>query len=321
MVGYYDPRTDTLFVLERVSPDQLEMVLAHELVHALQDQHVDLDSLIAALEGDNDRGTAAQAAVEGHATLAMLEWQLGRMGGAEVDVTALPDLGDRLSAVSPDALGEAAGLPALGAAPRIIREALLFPYLGGLAFVQRFWKARDGRPAPFGDDLPASTEQVLHPERFLEEPRDVPTRVRFESEPPAGWEEVHAEGLGELEIRVFFEEHLGDAERAAAGAAGWDGDAYRLLRAPDGEILVWVSVWDSGAEAEEFAAAAREAWARRYGEAAAPPSGPVAAGGRDVRVVRAAISGRPAVVVTDVPEGLGGAAAVEGMTAARAEGG
>lgn len=327
VVGYYDPRSDTLFVLEHVPAEQLEMVLAHELVHALQDQHVSLDSLIETVEGENDRGTAAQAAVEGHATLAMLEWQLGRMGGVEVDVTALPDLAERLDAVSPEALGEAAGLPALGRAPRIIREALLFPYIGGLGFVQRVWKARPGRPAPFGGDLPASTEQVMHPERFLAEPRDGPARVRFVSGPPTGWEEVYADGLGELETRIFLEEHLGAAaadsiarRRAAAGAEGWDGDRYRLLRTPSGELLVWVSVWDSEAEADEFAAVAREAWARRYGMDAPAEAGPISSGGRAVEVRRGSVSGRSAVVVTDRPVALS-RDEVEAATDARAEGG
>lgn len=319
VVGYYDPRTDTLFVLESVPREQLQAVLAHELVHALQDQHVDLDSLTTAVEGENDRRTAVQAAVEGHATLAMLEWQLGLIGQAEVDVTALPDLAETLGAVAPEALGEAAGLPALGRAPRIIREALLFPYIGGLGFVQRLWKTHEGRPAPFGPYLPLSTEQVLHPDRFLNAERDSPTRVRFASDLAPAWESLYEDGLGELEIRVFLEEHLGDPNRAAAAAAGWDGDLYRLLNAPAGEVLLWVSVWDSAAEASEFATAAREAWAHRYGVAASG-GGSIQAAGRRVEIHRAAVSGLPAVTVVDRPESLD-AEVAERAAAARTEGG
>ncbi len=92
VVGYYDPAADTLFVVERVDKSQIEPVLLHEMVHALQDQYVDLDSLMASNLEANDRGTAAQAAMEGHATFAMLEWQLAQLMGDAADLTALPGL-------------------------------------------------------------------------------------------------------------------------------------------------------------------------------------------------------------------------------------
>jgi hypothetical protein len=130
VVGYYDPGRDTLFVMEGLDPALVEPVLAHEIVHALQDQYEDLDSLMTANLEHNDRATAAQSALEGHATLAMLEWQLGRLTGGVVDLETLPSL----SSLPEDALLDAAGLemPALTSAPRLIRESLIFPYLGGL---------------------------------------------------------------------------------------------------------------------------------------------------------------------------------------------
>ena len=298
VAGFYDPRADTLFVLDHVDPDQLELVLAHELVHALQGQHVDLDSLTRALVDRNDRATAAQAAIEGHATLAMLEWQLGEWSGETIDLSELPDLGEQLAGLDLIALGEA-DLPALGRAPRIVREALVFPYVGGVAFVQRLWRERDGRPAPFGPFLPTSTEQVLHPERFLAVPRDEPTELRYASPPPEGWTEIRSDDLGELETRIFLEEWLDDAERAREAAAGWDGDRYRLLRGRGVEVLVWASVWDRDRDADEFTEAARDAFARRYGGIGARMSG------RRVLVDRREVDGRPVVLVLDAPRSLG----------------
>ncbi|MGB5302361.1 MAG: hypothetical protein WBP17_04320, partial [Gemmatimonadota bacterium] len=130
VVGYYDPARDTLYVVDRVDESQIEPVLLHEIVHALQDQYVDLDSLMKANQGANDRGTAAQAAMEGHATFAMLEWQLAAMMGGSADLTTLPGL-DALLGDDPLA---AAGIemPVLAEVPTVIRESLLFPYLGGL---------------------------------------------------------------------------------------------------------------------------------------------------------------------------------------------
>ena len=92
VVGYYDPARDTLYVMENVDPELVEPVLAHEMVHALQDQYVDLDSLMKANEHFNDRATAAQSALEGHATIAMLEWQLARLTGGAVGLESLPSL-------------------------------------------------------------------------------------------------------------------------------------------------------------------------------------------------------------------------------------
>jgi hypothetical protein len=296
VVGYYDTARDTLFVMEGLDPALVEPVLAHEIVHALQDQYEDLDSLMTANLEHNDRATAAQSALEGHATLAMLEWQLGRLTGGAVDLEALPSLSD----LPEDALLDAAGLemPALASAPRLIRESLIFPYLGGLEFVRARNRAAGGsRVAPLGDDMPVSTEQVLHPERAFGEPRDQPVRLEFASAPPADWSIVHSDGLGELETRIWLQEQLGDRERAASGAAGWDGDVYRLLDGPQGEVLVWVSAWDSEADATEFERAAREAQQARYAEDS----------DRATDIVRSMQSGVPLVVLVDRPSGLDGA--------------
>lgn len=290
VVGYYDPEADTLFVRDEVESSRVRTVLLHELVHALQDQHLDLDSLTDARAESNDAGTAARAALEGHATFVMTEWQLAEQTGRDVDLAAMPNLSGLVPASAFDSLP---GMPALSGAPRVIRESLVFPYVGGLGYVQELWRAKPDRPAPLGRYLPASTEQVIHPERLLSEPPDAPTGVRFEGA-PSPWTEVHADGLGELETRILLEERLGNGERARSAAAGWDGDRYRLLRTPEGtEALVWVTVWDDEDEAAAFLAAVREAWSGRYGSE----------DGREVRVERADREGRAAVRVLDLPAG------------------
>jgi hypothetical protein len=299
VVGYYDPRSDTLYVVEGAPPEQLEMVLVHEMVHALQGQRFDLDSLTRAVQGDNDRAAAAQAALEGHATYVMMEWLLSRQTGTPVDLAAMPDLGAQLGGLDPTVL---AGTPLLRDAPSVIRESLIFPYMSGLVFLQRFWAADPDRPLPFGDHLPESSEQVLHADRFLQ--RDRPTEILFHEEPPAGWSEVHADGLGELETRVFLEEHLGDREAASSAALGWDGDRYRLVRGPSGEVLVWVTVWDSEEDAAEFEAAARRAFERRYetdSRSGEGTGGSERRESRSLRVEGRVVEGRPAVLVVDAP--------------------
>ena len=300
VVGYYDPRSDTLYVVEGAAPEQLEMVLVHELAHALQGQLVDLDSLTRAVQSDNDRAAAAQAALEGHATYVMMEWLLSRQIGAPIDLAAMPDLGAQLGGLDPAVL---AGTPLLRDAPPVIRESLIFPYMSGLVFLQRFWAADPDRPLPFGDHLPESSEQVLHVDRFLGQ-RDRPAEIIFQEEPPSGWSEVHADGLGELETRVFLEAHLGDDEAASSAARGWDGDRYRLVRGPPGEVLVWVTIWDSEEDAVEFEAAARRAFERRYetdSRGGGVGGGSERRKSRSLRVEGRVVEGRRAVLVVDAP--------------------
>jgi hypothetical protein len=302
VVGYYDPVSDTLYVVEGAAPEQVELVLVHELVHALQDQSFDLDSLTRAVQSDNDRAAAAQAALEGHATYAMMEWLLSRQTGATVDLAAMPDLGAYLGALDPTAL---AGTPLLRDAPAIIRETLIFPYMSGLVFLQQVWAADPDRPLPFGDYLPESSEQVLHADRFVQ--RDRPAEIIYHEPLPSGWSEVHADGLGELETRVLLETHLGDREAAASAALGWDGDRYRLVRGPRGEVLVWVTVWDSEEDAAEFEAAARRAFERRYETDSRGGEGTSRSERRESRSLRVegrVVDGRRAVVVVDAASGL-----------------
>lgn len=268
IVGYYDPGTETLYVVEGVSPASVGPVLNHELVHALQDQHVDLDSLISRHQG-NDRQLAAQAAVEGQATLVMMAALLSSASGGDlIDVRQMPELGEDL--LRPALEAENSQFPVFQSAPRILRETLLFPYLHGAIFVQTLWRNSgvsleaepEALPQPFGPNLPLSTEQVLYPQaRFLDE-RDDPTDL--ELEPPGDWRTLYEDGLGELELSVFLSEHLGI--EAAALARGWDGDRYRVLESPAGErAFVLYSVWDDEDAADLFADRYRAALAARPG--------------------------------------------------------
>lgn len=254
VIGYYDPKTDRLYVLKGVAADSAAPVIAHELVHALQDQYTNLDSLVAGDLG-NDRQLAAQAAAEGEATLVMIALQTAHATGKAVNPGTLPDM-SRLLGPALEAQNDR--FPVFQRAPRIIKETLLFPYLGGAGFVQSLFRHRrgDGIPVPFRDLLPRSTEQVLHPVEDFIDARDAPTELAL-GDPGQGWRTAYSDGFGELEISIVLEQYLGDA--AAADARGWDGDRYALLDGPDGEeALAWYSVWDDGASADRFAAAYRD---------------------------------------------------------------
>jgi len=241
VAGFYEPDSTALFVMDDQPAASLQGVLIHELVHAVQDQSVNLDSLTSRELG-NDRETAAQAAIEGHATLVMLEYMTEQMRGARVDLTKLPDFGKQLR---PALEGMRGKFPALAGAPRVIQETLLFPYLEGAGFVQAMWSREEGRPPPFGDHLPQSTEQVL--ERSEE---DAPTELVV-SVPP-GARVVHEDVLGELEVGILLDARAGEGT-GKEGAVGWDGDRYVLFRTAEGaRALAWFSVWDDAAARDRF---------------------------------------------------------------------
>lgn len=286
VAGFYDPKSDTLFVVEGISDELVDGVLVHEMVHALQDQYVNLDSLVEATRKHNDSGMAVQAAVEGHATFVMYEWMLGQMMGGSVDLSRMPRLSETLDS---EALASAGlEMPELQQAPAVIRQQLLFPYVSGLDFIQVRWAGADGRVPPLGDALPLTTEQILHPERWGAPEVAPPAPLDFSVAASGEWSEVYSDGLGEVDIRILLREFLSDRDRADAAAAGWDGDVYRLLEGPGGEVLVWVSRWDSESEATEFARAMERALEARYRGVS----------GRRVTVER---SGARIVRVVDVP--------------------
>ncbi len=294
-IGFYDPAQDVLFIREKAPEELLDAVVAHEIVHAIQDQHANLDSLIFSTRV-NDARMAIQSAMEGHAMVAMMSYQAFEMVGQSISPEDLPELSPDMGPL----LAQSPEFPQLASAPAIVREPLLFAYLGGGRYVQRLWKSQDGHPPPFGDWMPESTEQLLHTERLLVE-RDRPTPIEL-TEPGGGWNTAYANDLGELEMLIYFQEHLGDPATAETAAAGWDGDAYALITNGNDYALVWYTVWDSEADAEEFVDAYLRAFESRF--AGVEMGSPVTADDRQAEIERLSISGMPAVRIIESPPGV-----------------
>ena len=270
--GFYDPDSVALYVRSGQDEETVESVLVHELVHAAQDQAVDLDALTERGRS-NDRQTAAQAAAEGHATLVMLEYALAKQQGSEVDLVAIPNFIDLMG---PSLAAAASSSPVLSTAPGIVRESLIFPYVQGTEYVRVLWQRRPGRPPPFGELLPHSTEQVLEPERAFGPEPDAPVDIEFSG---GGASVTYTNSLGVAEIGILFEEVAGDGRPIQ----GWEGDQFALVEGDDGrQGLVWWSVWEDEA--------ARDAFVSR-GQA-------VAAALTDATLEPGMLDGRPAAVLT-----------------------
>jgi hypothetical protein len=251
--GYYDPKQEVFFLADWIAPALQETIIAHELCHALQDQHFDIDAFIERVPGNSDAMLARAALVEGEATLVMMQYAM-RGSGLELD-PAMIDLGGPLGDVFMSL--SAAQFPEFAKAPRALRESLLFPYLKGLGFVAHGrkrggWKAIDRVYA----DLPASSEQVLHPAKYFEL-RDEPSAIALgfcDGLVPDGWEPIFEDVLGEFMLGMLLDS-LGARDEEERAAAGWDGDRLRVYR--QGDRLAWLdwSIWDTEEDAIEFAAA------------------------------------------------------------------
>lgn len=295
IVGYYDPSTKVLYIVQGASDDMVAVTVSHELVHALQDQYFNLDSL-QKVRRRNDRQIAAQAVVEGQATFE----QLASMLGSGTAIANLPGGWDRVREVIRE---NNSSMPIFSSAPTLIQETLLFPYLSGAEFMRAFKEKYPGK-SPF-DQMPVSSEQVMHDDRFFLN-RDDPTTVTLPA-PPG--KVIYENDLGEFETRLLLFEHLKDRDAAYRGAAGWDGDRYVLFETGGrgGEGLAWVSVWDTSVDAAEFFDLMDTAILKRFGNVkpsqASENTRVYSARGRSIAVTAGDVDGRPVVLYVDVPAG------------------
>jgi hypothetical protein len=279
VAGYYDPRTGRLRTVAGAATGTrvlAEMVLAHELTHALEDQRFGLD--LEELTGGDDAALARLALIEGTATSLMTAYTARHF-------TAEEALGGALAS----AFADTASLPPF------MQAQLLFPYVEGSAFVDELLRRAGGRwelvDTAYRFRPPASTEQVLHPQAYFD--ADEPARVRLEVAPLLGdgWEREVAGTWGELQTRELLVRAGGGG--SAEAAEGWGGDRYELWRARPAagsdctapcraaDVLVIRWRWDTPRDEAEFARKLR-AWA------GIQPSGPgIAVARRDGTVTLA----------------------------------
>jgi hypothetical protein len=238
--GYYDPPTDSLFCVVGSTPAELQEVMAHELVHAVQAQYEDL-SPDRERGWDNDTRTAFHALIEGQATYVTM-----RLLAPHRNVVAETAIWDFIT--SHLRAGPMAR-PAYRRSPLWLRESLLAPYLYGAQFVNYWHASNFADTLPFGPRLPVSTEQILHFDRYAS--GDRPVRLRFHDEADGG-PGLAEDVVGELELQMLVAEMAKAATLGRPAPLGWGGDRYRLIATPDGAALVWFIVWDDPESAAAF---------------------------------------------------------------------
>ncbi|HXG66931.1 MAG TPA: hypothetical protein VNO70_17645 [Blastocatellia bacterium] len=264
VAGFYEPKTREFYLAAWLPVSEQKTVIAHELMHALQDQHFNLRRFEKWPKGDSDAETAAHALVEGEATIVMFQYAIEQEGG-RLDVTRLPSITDSL--LEQGNAEDKAKYPVLANAPTVLRESLQFPYVFGAGFVQAVlkngsWQAVNRSYA----DLPASTEQIMHPEKYLN--RDNPVQIELTDLTASlgpDWKKADADVNGEFGYRVLLAEFINKGA-ARDAAAGWGGDRYALYE--DGKTgalaLAQFTTWDSARDAREFFDAYAERTEKRY---------------------------------------------------------
>jgi len=262
--GYYDPKERTLFIADWLPDDIQKPVLAHELVHALQDQHYDLRRNFDMVKEHADLTLARQALVEGDAMMVMFAYVLQPLG---LSMEQLPDMRS-LVQMGASLLGDQ--FQHYAKAPLILRQQLLFPYVAGTTFVKAAL-AQGGWPrlARVYQHPPVSTEQILHPEKYFTAIPEVPKEVHLRLSPAvfqgSSWSKLKHDILGEFLLSVVLQQFLPEAE-ALKSAAGWDGDCYELFEQQgSGRLgLVAISAWDTLDDASKFVHSYHTLLAHKY---------------------------------------------------------
>jgi len=269
VAGFYDPERRYMALVRREDGkasrgaeggrDPEDMIIVHELTHALQDQHFDLRSFETA-DPLSDASVARAALTEGDATLTMTSFLAGK------NVETVPGMGEAMSSFLDDPAGmagRAADVPGggeLAKAPAWIRDSLLFSYVQGFSFCLEVRRAGGQKllDYAFTTDPPRSSEQILHPEKWHGR-RDDPVILPWPdlSAVLSGWTKTAEGEAGEATIRTLLRETSRDRRTAHAAAAGWGGDRFAVYEREGRRLLVWWTEWDGAADALEFQKAAR----------------------------------------------------------------
>lgn len=273
--GFYDPTTKSFYLLDDMPRSMTGPLTTHEMTHALEDQHYDIDARMDKVLDDDDAVFAISSVAEGSASLTMAVAMARAMSSGAIDQDGLREMAD----------SEAGRAKKLDAMPDVLRRQLLGPYVLGALFLAKgdLAKAANGYPqadaAAVWAKLPRSSEQILHPEKYWDpahrdEPRDVkaPDLAGLLGD---GWHLAGEGVLGELTIgalvgvppvtsRVVTSGSTASAWTNAA-ASGWGGDRFALYTKGKEALVVLASVWDSEKDAREFAEALPKRSNRAFG--------------------------------------------------------
>jgi hypothetical protein len=251
--GFYDPEKKAFFIAGWLPLEEQKPAMVHELTHAVQDQYFDLDAMFKKDRNahNDDAEMAHQALVEGDATAVMLDYLLEPSGRTFLQLPDLVFVGHAQLEV------ESSQYEVLKTAPEYVKETLVFPYSYGASFLQKV--RADNQPWSVVDkiyaDPPASTEQIIHPQKYIG-PRDAPKAVEIEDPTPQlgkDWKIAYKNVMGEFSLYLLLKLSLSE-EAAKTAASGWGGDQVMLVEEGNGNrsAVFLETAWDDQESADRF---------------------------------------------------------------------
>jgi hypothetical protein len=270
--AFYDYHAKKLYLTAAAAPGAEQPALVHELAHALADQHFDLARFIRQGRQSDDGSLARMAVMEGQASWLMSEY-LARKNGQSL--RERPALARAMSDSTEDGAGS---FPVYEGTPLYLRRSLLFPYTEGLLFQQAVMEKFGA--GGFGEvfrHAPASTQQILHPEKYFA--AALPAQPSLPAvKLPRGFKELVGGTFGEFDAGVLIEQYAGK-QKARDLAPHWRGGQYDLRERRGREarvILLFAIAWDGEEAARDFLAVYRAVLEKKWKRmeiAAEPPAG------------------------------------------------
>jgi len=253
VAAFYDPDVHKLYTFSETDlrNNLNRTILAHELIHALQDQNFQFHQLALRTKNNDDAALASSALVEGDATYQMSAYLRKNYRANEI----LKDL---------RVIGSQ-NMDQLRSAPAYLRDSLVFPYQDGQVFVASL-HALGGNAAIDAAfrDPPRSSEQILHPEKYWGPHKDPPKDVKIDLKVDSVWNKVHENVMGEMGVKSFFSAFF-DSQQCLKVSEGWGGDCYEVYeKSPEQWFLVWKTEWDSAKDAREFFDALEGFYLKKY---------------------------------------------------------
>ena len=265
--AFYDYNRKKLFITDSTSAESQAPVLAHELSHALADQNYNLGRFIKAGRKSDDGSTARLAVMEGQATWMMSEYLARKSGQSLRDSAALASAMSNLAAGEEGADNNKSDgeFPVFDNQPLYLRRSLVFPYTKGMSFQQAVLQ-RDPQRG-FGEVFlhpPASTQQILHPEKYFEHLQPTAPALPV-VHLPKGYKGLVGGELGELEQNILLEQYVGKT-RAAELSAHWRGCSFELHESKKAArvVLLYSTEWDSEESARQYFAAYTQVMRKKW---------------------------------------------------------
>lgn len=231
--GLYDPKTEEFYIADWIPLEDQRMVMAHELTHALEDQHFKIEPWLKAARPNDDAELAREAFLEGSAMAAMVDYLLQGTGKT---LNTMPEFDPSILT------GDLGSTPMLQKAPQFIKDSLTFPYFDGMTFTAAVlkpagWNALD----QVFQHPPQSTQQILHPALYKSGHVPAPiTLPSVESKLGKDWKKLDDNLLGEFGWVEVLKQFLGN-DRAKPLAAAWEGDRYQLFENTQSKKLLLIT--------------------------------------------------------------------------------